>query len=128
MSLIQIAQRNKEGKTKPTRYYSNKQEKQVANAVGGKQSKNSGATMFEKSDVSIPGLFNLECKTKTKKSSQITVHEEWIKKNEKEALFMGKPYSAIVFSFGPNEENHYIISEDLFIKLCEVLKDERRCN
>ena len=31
----------------PTRVYSNKQEKQVAKAVGGKKVANSGATAFE---------------------------------------------------------------------------------
>ena len=124
MSLIKITQRIKEGQTKPTREYSKKQEKEVAKAVSGRQSKNSGATMFDKSDVAIQGLFNIECKTKTKSSEQMTIHKEWITKNEQEALFMGRPYSAIAFSFGPGEENHYIISEDLFLRLCEVLKNE----
>lgn len=34
---------------------------------------------------------------------------------------MGKPYSAIVFNFGPGEENHYIIDEYLFLELLEHL-------
>ena len=33
---------------------------------------------------------------------------------------MGKPYSAVVFNFGPGEENHYIIDEYLF----RFLKDK----
>ena len=43
----------------PTRYYSNRQEKKVAKEVNGKQTKNSGATLFQKSDV-YTELFNLE--------------------------------------------------------------------
>lgn len=123
MPLIKTAIRNKEGEKKPTRYFSKKQETAVANTVNGKRTKNSGATAFSKGDVNSD-LFLIECKTKTQPSEQITIHKEWLDKNLKEALFMGKPYSALAFSFGPGEENHYIIDEDLFIKLCEVLKDE----
>ena len=36
----------------------------------------------------------------------------------------GNLYSAIVFSFGPNEENHYIIDEFLFQELVEYLKNK----
>ena len=123
MPLIQTAIRNKEGEKKPTRYFSKKQETVVANTVNGTRTKNSGATAFSKGDVNSD-LFLIECKTKTKASEQITIHKEWLDKNLKEALFMGKPYNALAFSFGPGEENHYIIDEDLFIKLCEVLQDE----
>lgn len=60
--------RNSEsGENKPTRWYSNKQEKAVASAINGKQSKNSGATLFDKSDVKTD-LFTIECKTKTTNS------------------------------------------------------------
>ena len=118
-----VKQRVKEGDKKPTRYYSSKQEKNVAKNIGGRQTSNSGATDFSKGDVRTKKWL-LECKTKTSPSQQITVHKEWITKNRQEALFMGKPYSAVAFSFGPGEENHYIIDEDLFIKLCEVLENE----
>lgn len=123
MPLIKTAIRNKEGQQKPTRYYSKKQETKVADVLGGSRTKNSGATTFSKGDVNSE-LFLIECKTKTKASEQITLHKEWFTKNLQEAVFMGKPYNALVFSFGPGEENHYVIDEDLFIKLYEVLKDE----
>lgn len=38
---------------------------------------------------------------------------------------MGKEHSAIVFNFGPGEENHYIIDEYLFLELLEYLKNEK---
>ena len=38
-------------------------------------------------------------------------------------MFMNKPYSAIVFNFGPDEENHYIIDEYLFQFLQEKLSE-----
>lgn len=112
------------GDKKPTRHYSDKQEKSVAKAVGGKQTSNSGATLFQKGDV-LTSKFLLEAKTKTTPSDSISIKKEWFEKNTRESLLMGKPYSAVVFSYGPGEENHYIINEDLFIKLCEVLENEQ---
>lgn len=109
-----------EDKTKPTRYYSSKQEKQVAQAINGKQTANSGATMFQKGDV-LNDLFLIECKTKTKASESITVHKEWIEKNKNESIFMNKEYNALVINFGPDEPNYYVIDESLFKLLLEYL-------
>lgn len=115
--VIGCAKRTKDGdKPKPTRFYSALQEEAVAKATGGRRSKNSGATMFDKSDVSTD-KFNLECKTKTSHSESISIKKEWFEKNRQEAMFMNKPYSAVVFNFGPDEENHYIIDEYLFLEL-----------
>lgn len=97
----------------PTRYYSDKQEKAIAKKFNGRQTKNSGATLFDKSDVSLDKLL-LECKTKTSASESISIKKDWIEKTNKEALFMGKDYSALAFSFGPDEPNYYIINEELF--------------
>ena len=60
---------------KPPRYYSNRQEKAVAKEIGGKQTKNSGASLFQKSDV-LTDLFTLECKTKTSNSESISIKRE----------------------------------------------------
>ena len=109
----------------PPRYYSNRQEKAVAKEIGGKQTKNSGATLFQKSDV-YTDLFNLECKTKTTNSDSISIKREWFEKQIRENIQMGKKYSAIVFNFGPDapyNENHYIIDEYLFLALQEYLKE-----
>jgi hypothetical protein len=119
--VIGCAKRTKEGdKPKPTRFYSAKQEEAVAKATGGRRSKNSGATMFDKSDVSTD-KFNLECKTKTTSSESISIKKEWFEKNKQEAMAMNKPHSAVVFNFGPGEENHYIIDEYLFLELLNHL-------
>ena len=98
---------------KPTRYYSKKQESYIADRFNGSRQKNSGATMFEKGDVSLENVI-VEAKTKTTSSQSISIKKEWIEKNEQEALFMGKKYGVIAFNFGPNESNHYIINEELF--------------
>ena len=107
---------------KPTRFYSKRQEKSVATAVHGKQTVNSGATPFYKGDVTTE-LFLLECKTKTSASKTMTVHKDWITKNEEEAFAMNKPYSAVVIDFGDGE-NYYLINEKLFKRLNAYLKGE----
>ena len=122
-SPFRVSNPAKQGK--PPRYYSNRQEKAVAKEIGGKQTKNSGATLFQKSDV-YTDLFNLECKTKTTNSDSISIKREWFEKQIRENIQMGKKYSAIVFNFGPDapyNENHYIIDEYLFLTLQEYLKE-----
>ena len=106
---------------RPTRFYSNRQEKQVAKAIGGKKIANSGATAFSKGDVRTD-LFLIECKTCTKEQKTFTIHKEWITKNVEEAFAMRKPYSAIAFDFGDGEQQ-YIISEKLFKTLNKHLED-----
>lgn len=119
-----LKQREKEGsKPLPTRHFSKLQEDAVAKTLGGKRTPNSGATDFGgKSDVNVANLFSIECKTKTSASESISIKKEWIYKNRREAVSDGHPYSAVVFNFGPNEENHYIIDEYLFIELLNHLK------
>jgi hypothetical protein len=122
--IIGTAKRSKEGaKPLPTRSYSSKQEKSVSKAVGGKVQKNSGATDFAKGDVVTSGRnsFLLECKTKTSSSNSISIKKEWFEKNKQECLLTGTPHQAVVFNFGPDEENHYIIDEYLFLELLEHL-------
>lgn len=107
---------------RPTRFYSSKQEKQVAKAIGGKQTANSGATAFSKGDVRTDD-FLIECKTCVKPQKSFTVQKEWFDKNKEEAFAMGKAYSAVVFDFGDGEQ-HYIINERLFKTLLKHLEDE----
>ena len=108
-------------RNKPTRFYSGKQEKKVAHAVGGRKTANSGATAFQKGDVTT-SQFLLECKTVTKEQRTFTVKKEWFDKNKEEAFAMGKPYSAVVFDFGDGEQ-HYIIDEKLFKLLVKYIEE-----
>ena len=105
---------------KPTRFYSDKQEKKVARTVGGKQTSNSGATLFQKGDI-VTAEFLIEAKTCTKEQKTFTMKKEWFDKNKEEAFAMGKPYSALVFDFGDGEE-HYVIDEKLFMMLLRYLE------
>ena len=126
MALINTIKREKNGQKDPTRAYSKKQENYVAKKFGGDRVKNSGATLFSKGDVNLDKQsFLIECKTKTSPSESISIKKEWLEKNTKESLFMGKKYSALAFNFGPNEKNYYIIDEYLFELLLDKLdKDD----
>lgn len=106
--------------TRPTRFYSKQQEDKVAKAIGGKRVANSGATAFSKGDVRTDS-FLIECKTCTEPKKSFTLKREWFDKNKEEAFAMHKDYSALVFSFGDNE-NWYVIDEYLFKKLQEYLQ------
>ena len=108
---------------KPTRYYSSRQEKKVAKAIGGKQTPNSGATDFVKGDVTTDNIL-LECKTATTEKKSFSIKREWLSKNKEEAFEMGKSYSALAFNFGPDSENYYVIDEKLFKELIEYLEKE----
>ena len=124
MALINTIKREKNGQKDPTRAYSKKQENYVAKKFGGDRVKNSGATPFQKGDVNLEDML-IECKTKTSPSESMSIKKEWLEKNNSEALFMGKKYSALAFNFGPNEKNYYIIDEYLFELLLNKLdKDD----
>ena len=107
---------------KPNRYYSDRQEKQIAKAVGGKQVSNSGSTPFSKGDVKN-SQWLIEAKTTTKHKDSFAIKLAWLKKNKEEAFAMNRPYSALAFNFGPDEENYYIIDEQLFKKLLNFLQE-----
>lgn len=109
--------------TRPTRFYSNKQEKAVAKAVGGKKVANSGATAFNKGDVTTDNIL-IECKTCVENKKSFSIKKEWLEKNKEEAFEMGKSYSALAFNFGPDTDNYYVIDEKLFKILKEVIDNE----
>lgn len=105
-----------------TRYFSGRQEKQIAKTVGGRLQSNSGATLFSKGDVkSKEWLF--EAKTCTKEQEQFTIKKEWLEELKKESFAMNKEYNALVFNFGPDTSNYYIISEKTMQKILNILDD-----
>jgi hypothetical protein len=106
---------------RPTRFYSDKQEKKVAKEVGGKQVSNSGATRFNKGDV-VTSDWLIECKTKTKPSESMTIRKEWLEKNREEAFAMNRSYSALSIDFGDGI-NYYILDSKLFLSFIELLKE-----
>ena len=106
-----------------TRYYSGKQEKSVAKSLGGKLTANSGATRFGAGDVTTNKIL-IECKTTIEDKKSFTIKKDWIEKNKEEAFAMNKPYSTLVFNFGPTSDNYYVIDEKMFLRLKEILDYE----
>lgn len=104
---------------KATRYYSSRQEKKVANVIHGKQVANSGATSFNKGDVTTDDWL-IECKTKCSVAKSFSIKKEWLDKNREEMFAMGKSYSALAFDFGDGN-NYYVLDEKTFLMLKEML-------
>ena len=65
----------------PTRRASLKQEKKVAQQLGGKVQPNSGATDYIKGDVVTDNML-IECKTVMKPQKTVSIKKEWFEKNE----------------------------------------------
>ena len=103
---------------RPTRFYSNRQEKAVAKVLDGKQQSNSGATAFHKGDV-VTDDWLIECKTATKAKASFAIQREWLIKNKEEAFAMGKYHNALCFDFGPDTNRYYVIDEKTFRKVVE---------
>ena len=108
---------------KPTRWYSSRQEKHIAKTIGGRQVANSGAGTWSKGDIRSE-LFLIEAKTCTSEKKSFSIKKEWLEKNKEEAFAMRKCYSALVFNFGPDTDNYYIIDEKLFRHINELLEQE----
>jgi len=106
-----------------TRYYSSQQEKQIAKKVGGRLQANSGATLFNKGDITNSNWL-FEAKTCMKEQQQFTIKKEWLDKLKQESFSMRKEFFALVFNFGEiHAKNYYILDEKTFIQILEILKE-----
>lgn len=115
---------------KPTRYFSSRQEKKVAKAIGGKTVANSGAVPWAAGDITTDNMSGwlCECKTSMTDKKSFTLQKEWFDKNRDESIFMKKDYSAVVFSFGPSSPNYYIVDEATFLEMKEALELMKKSN
>lgn len=112
------------GEVKPTRYYSSRQESSVAKAIGGRKVANSGATPYDKGDVTAGDSKSgwlVECKTSTKDQKSFTLQKEWFDKNLSESIYMKVPHTSISISFGPSSKNYYIVDEPTFLLMKDLL-------
>ena len=112
-----------------TRYFSDKQEKEVAKMLDGNQTPNSGATGFVKGDVILHNLMLIKKNKKTKESNSFSINRNWIEKNELERKEMQLPYSCLAIKFNPNDnysENYFVINSKLMKMLVEHLKEEEQ--
>lgn len=108
----------------PTRYYSDRQEKQVVKLLGGRQTANSGAGKWSKGDVIIDDASLLcECKTPTTDKESFSIKKEWLEKNLKETKESHLLNHCLAFNFGPDQNNYFIIDEKLMRFLVEKIKE-----
>ena len=104
-----------------TRFYSDKQEKAIAKAIHGKQQSNSGATKFQKGDVTDEQWL-IEAKTSTTAKASFSIKKEWLDKMKEEAFQMGKYYSSLCFDFGEDTKRYYVVDEKTFVEMKNSMK------
>ena len=107
-------------RTKPTRFYSKRQENKVAKETGGRRTANSGATPFQKGDVLLDDWL-IECKTATTEKQSFSIKRDWLDKNREEAFAMGKTYNALCFDYGDSGDRYYVIDEKTFKEVLAML-------
>lgn len=108
-----------------TRYFSEKQEQEIASLIKGQIQSNSGAGKFNKGDVINKDInLLLECKCQMKDKESFSVKKEWFEKNYKEMKQMRLENHCIAFNFGPESENYFIIDKKLMSFLVEKLLEE----
>ena len=105
-----------------SRYYSSKQEHAIADLLDAKVVPNSGACNFAVSDV-IADNWIFEAKTCMSPKQSFSLKKDWFEKNERERMDAQKPYSALVFSFGEDETNYFVIPEKTFKLMYEVFEN-----
>lgn len=108
---------------RPTRYYSKRQETQVAKLVKGRVNPNSGAAMFVAGDVVCDNIV-IECKTTTKPVESFSVKKSVLTKIKQEAYCTGKDHAVVAFNFEPDGENYFIIDTKFYKELLELYKKE----
>ena len=107
---------------KSTRFVSAKQEKAIAKAVGGKRTPNSGATKFDKGDLTIGQEWLVEAKTCMQPRKSFSIKKEWLEKLREEKFACRKEHSALCFDFGDESTRYYIVDENTIKTLIEISK------
>ena len=64
-----------------------------------------------------------ECKTCMTEKESFGIKKEWLDKLKQESFAMNKEYCALVFNFGENTENNYIISEKIMKKILKIIDE-----
>lgn len=107
-----------------TRYFSTRQEESVCKVVNGNRTANSGAGLWDKSDVyNKEASLCVECKTPMSEKNSFSIKKEWIEKNRKEAKDGRFENPVLAFNFEPDGENFFVIDEKLMRFLVEKLEE-----
>lgn len=106
-----------------TRDFSSNQEKEIAKVLGGNITPNSGGTKFSGGDVKIRNDFLIEAKTPTTAKESFSIKKDWIAKVRQQAFEQGCLEAVLAFTFAPNGQNYYIISENLMKELVDYFEE-----
>ncbi len=106
-----------------TRDVSARQERCIAKAVGGKRTPNSGATKFDKGDI-VVGEWLLEAKTCMQPKKSFSIKKEWLTKLKEEQFATSKTYSSLCFDFGDNKDRYYILDENTFRYILDIINEK----
>lgn len=109
---------------KSTRYVSSQQEKQIAKALGAKRTPNSGATKFDKGDLTLGSNWLIEAKTCMEPKKSFSIKRDWLEKLKQEQFATSKMYSSLCFDFGDNKNRYYIIDEMVFKYIVELIEKD----
>lgn len=107
---------------KTTRQVSSNQEKQIAKVLGAKRTLNSGAGKFDKGDLHTENWL-IEAKTCMEPKKSFSIKKEWLTKMKDEQYANNKMYSSLCFDFGDNSGRYYIIDENLFQCVIDIMKE-----
>lgn len=102
-----------------TRDLSKFHETNVAKALGGVRTANSGATPFSKGDVVMSDII-VECKTKMTEVGAFSIQKDWLDTLEEERRGMGKDLCALAFSFNSGKDSYYVIDQKTMKMLLEA--------
>lgn len=98
---------------KSTRFFSKRQEQQIAKALKGRIQPNSGAANFTAGDVKTAHCL-IDAKTVMSSKKSVSVQKAWLQKIKDEAFAMNKDFGVVAINFGPNEPNFFILDEKQF--------------
>ena len=106
-----------------TREASTRQEKAIAKSLGAKRTPNSGAGKFSKGDLYIKNEWLIEAKTCMQPKSSFSIKKLWLDKMKEEQFATNKMYSSLCFDFGDEGQRYYVIDEQMFKTLVELLEN-----
>lgn len=109
-----------------TRYYSSLQEERISKKLNFIKQPNSGASLFNKSDLINKDIsMAIECKTCMKDKDSFTIKKEWFEKQKNDSFANRLEHSVIAFNFGPYDlEDKFIIDYKLMYYLINKLSEE----
>lgn len=107
-----------------TRSVSTAQEKKIAKELGARRTPNSGATKFIKGDLYIGEQWLIEAKTCMTPKKSFSIKQDWLDKLKEEQYANNKDYRALCFDFGENTDRYYILDENTFKNVVEILSNE----